>query len=282
MYRYLLLIAVLCITIVGKISAQIPKWKQGYLDIHTIFTGHGNSQYIVFPDGTTMMIDAGDHWTEPYNKRYAPMRASRIYPDSTFTAAKAIVNYVNQAQSGQQKGIDYFLITHFHSDHYGEANPIFPKSPKGGYILNGLTELAEYLPIRTIVDRGYPNYDFPVDMRHRVKEDGSPQDPSFANYLKFIEYQQAKNGLKVEKFDVGSNRQFVPLKVLGGSFPKFTVQNIKASNVLWTGKGEDTQALFSKDDITSGTQNFNENPLSCALVIKYGKFSTKRVKIRRF
>ena len=273
MYRYLLLIAVLCITIVGKISAQIPKWKQGYLDIHTIFTGHGNSQYIVFPDGTTMMIDAGDHWTEPYNKRYAPMRASRIYPDSTFTAAKAIVNYVNQAQSGQQKGIDYFLITHFHSDHYGEANPIFPKSPKGGYILNGLTELAEYLPIRTIVDRGYPNYDFPVDMRHRVKEDGSPQDPSFANYLKFIEYQQAKNGLKVEKFDVGSNRQFVPLKVLGGSFPKFTVQNIKASNVLWTGKGEDTQALFSKDDITSGTQNFNENPLSCALVIKYGKFS---------
>jgi len=273
MYRYLLLLAALCIVFAGKVCAQIPKWEKGYLDIHTIFTGHGNSQYIVFPDGTTMMIDAGDHWTKPYNKRYAPMRASRIYPDSTFTAAKAIANYVNQAQSGQHKGIDYFLITHFHSDHYGEANPIFPKSQKGDYILNGLTELAEYLPIRTIVDRGYPNYDFPVDMRHRVKEDGSPQDPSFANYLKFIEYQQAKNGLKVEKFDVGSNRQFVPLKELGGSFPKFKVQNIKASNVLWTGKGKETKVMFSREDIMGGSKIFNENPLSCALVIKYGNFS---------
>jgi hypothetical protein len=34
-------------------------WKRGYLDIHHISTGRGSSAFILGPDGTTMMIDAG-------------------------------------------------------------------------------------------------------------------------------------------------------------------------------------------------------------------------------
>ncbi|MCH3982009.1 MAG: MBL fold metallo-hydrolase [Prevotella sp.] len=272
MKRSLVFVLLVPFLFVVRMSAQIPQWKKGYLDIHTIFTGHGNSQYIVFPDGTTLMIDAGDHRTDPYNRKYAPMRCSPIYPDSTFTAASAIANYIRQAQSGQHEVIDYFLITHFHSDHYGEANPVFPMSPQGNYILNGLTELAAYIPIHTIVDRGYPQYAFPVDMRHRVNDDGSPKDPSFHNYLQFIQYQMEKKGLKVEKFDVGSDRQFVPLGTWDKTYPSFSVRNIKAGNIMWTGKGRRTKVLFSKDDLMGNSNVFNENPLSCAIVIRYGSF----------
>ena len=43
-------------------SAQdyLPEWKEGYMDIHTIATGRGDATFIVMPDGTTLLIDAGD------------------------------------------------------------------------------------------------------------------------------------------------------------------------------------------------------------------------------
>ena len=45
------------------VSAQeyLPKWQEGYMDIHTIATGRGDATFIVMPDGTTLMIDAGDN-----------------------------------------------------------------------------------------------------------------------------------------------------------------------------------------------------------------------------
>ena len=39
----------------------LPDWREGYLDIHTIATGRGDACLIIMPDGTTMMIDAGDN-----------------------------------------------------------------------------------------------------------------------------------------------------------------------------------------------------------------------------
>ena len=39
----------------------LPKWQEGYMDIHTIATGRGDATFIVMPDGTTLMIDAGDN-----------------------------------------------------------------------------------------------------------------------------------------------------------------------------------------------------------------------------
>ena len=39
----------------------LAPWKPGELKIHLIHTGVGECQFLVFPDGTTMMIDCGDH-----------------------------------------------------------------------------------------------------------------------------------------------------------------------------------------------------------------------------
>ena len=38
---------------------QLPQWEEGYFDIHSINSGRGESFYYIFPDGTTLLIDAG-------------------------------------------------------------------------------------------------------------------------------------------------------------------------------------------------------------------------------
>ena len=38
----------------------VESWREGYLDIHSIATGKGDASLVVMPDGTTMLIDAGD------------------------------------------------------------------------------------------------------------------------------------------------------------------------------------------------------------------------------
>ena len=45
---------------VDKVYEYLPEWQAGYLDIHQVSTGRGNAAYLIFPDGTTMLLDAGD------------------------------------------------------------------------------------------------------------------------------------------------------------------------------------------------------------------------------
>ncbi len=40
-------------------------WSEGFMDIHHINTGRGNSTFFVLPDGTTMLVDAGAANEEP-------------------------------------------------------------------------------------------------------------------------------------------------------------------------------------------------------------------------
>ena len=39
---------------------SLPAWTPGTLDIHQIVTGRGNAAFMMFPDGTTLLLDAGD------------------------------------------------------------------------------------------------------------------------------------------------------------------------------------------------------------------------------
>ena len=54
-----------CMFIVGCHSNQetgkrYVGWKPGEMEIHHIYTGRGESNFMIFPDGTTMLVDAGD------------------------------------------------------------------------------------------------------------------------------------------------------------------------------------------------------------------------------
>ena len=46
--------------IAQEVGQRLPKWREGQMEIHHINTGRGVCTFCIFPDGTTMLIDAGD------------------------------------------------------------------------------------------------------------------------------------------------------------------------------------------------------------------------------
>lgn len=62
MKKLLLLIGLLSPLFVfsQQVGAPLPDWEDGILDIHHISTGRGDAAFMIFPDGTTMLVDAGE------------------------------------------------------------------------------------------------------------------------------------------------------------------------------------------------------------------------------
>ena len=48
-----------------QVGQPLPAWTPGTLDIHQINTGRGNAALLIFPDGTSMLLDAGDGGNPP-------------------------------------------------------------------------------------------------------------------------------------------------------------------------------------------------------------------------
>jgi len=159
-----------------------------------------------------------------------------------------------------RKQLDYFLPTHFHSDHIGEASEETPLSKDGTYRLTGIMEVAESIPIHKIIDRGYPTYDYP-------KVDKSPDA---LNYTAFVRSQAAR-GIEIERFVPGSNRQ-VQLLTGQASYPGFSVRNLAANGAVWTGSGEETKEQFPAIATLHPNAIPTENMCSLALRMDYGKF----------
>lgn len=41
------------------VGEVLPPWTPGTLDVHQINTGKGDAALFIFPDGTTLLVDAG-------------------------------------------------------------------------------------------------------------------------------------------------------------------------------------------------------------------------------
>ncbi len=241
-------------------QTHLPRWEKGFLDIHFISTGRGNSAFYVMPDGTTLLVDVGEL---PSNN---DGRGSPAVPDSSKSAAQWVADYIQQFHpDGQKAALDYALITHYHGDHMGSAREARHMHSEGKYKLFGITELGSIVAIRKLIDRGY---DHPLDFRQAAKE---PQSDSmrglgqFADYWKFIEYQKKTNGLVYEKFRVGSVSQLQLTK--SREYADFTIKNLFANG--------DVADIY---DTTVAVRKFkkgemiDENNLSCGIRISYGKF----------
>ena len=42
-------------------AETFPGWRRGALQVHFIHTGVAESIFFILPDGTTMLVDCGDH-----------------------------------------------------------------------------------------------------------------------------------------------------------------------------------------------------------------------------
>ncbi len=236
---------------------KLPAWSAGCLDIHHIATGRGSCAFLVLPDGTTMLIDAGDVSREPHLEEY--LVAPR--PDASMRPGQWAARYIQRHLPADNDGIDYFVLTHLHNDHMGSSTPTKPVSKFGGYRLSGITDIAEVMPVRKILDRAYPTYDYPASLA----------DVHQLNYIAFVR-SAVTRGTVAERFQPGTVGQIKLLRNQA-AYRDFAVRNLAANGEVWTGLGEATRKMFPSRETLAKEQYPDENMCSAALKIEYGSFS---------
>jgi hypothetical protein len=140
--------------------------------------------------------------------------------------------------------IDYGYLTHFHDDH-----------------MNAMVDVAERLPIRRMLDRGWPDYDYP-SADHREF-----QAPAFLRYRELL----GRGVVKGERLRPGRNDQIVLLSD-PGKYPEFEVRNIAANGEIWTGVANETRRHVPPLDGLDRQDWPTENMSSLAIRVSYGRF----------
>ncbi|MDF9832621.1 beta-lactamase superfamily II metal-dependent hydrolase [Ereboglobus sp. PH5-5] len=232
-----------------KVGDPLPPWSEGCLDIHHINTGRGESSFIIMPDGTTMLVDAGAVAEKP---RWSP----EARPDASRAPGEWIARYIARAmRATPKKTVSYAMLSHFHIDHMGALSKNTPDSRTGPYKASGITEVADFVPFEKIIDRAWPDY----------KGRGGPwNDAKMKNYRKFVDWQIANKGMKAERFKVGVNNQ-ITLVNNPANYPNFEIRNLSNDGIVWTGTGAETRDALG-EHTTSG------NKCSIAFRLAYGKF----------
>lgn len=44
-----------------SVGGTWPGWQPGHFQLHSIYTGVCESMFLIYPDGTSMLLDCGDH-----------------------------------------------------------------------------------------------------------------------------------------------------------------------------------------------------------------------------
>ena len=165
-------------------------WKKGELDIHFIYTGRGEAVFYIFPDGTSMLVDAGDHQAS------VPMTDPK--PDLSRRGGEWVARYIERVNPAGRE-VDYMMLSHFHSDHSGSVSLNAPttKGRTPDYKLVGIADVGESIRFKNFIDRGFPNYNYPMAIN----------DPHISNYKNFVSWQKQQYGAKQEAFKVGAVNQ---------------------------------------------------------------------------
>lgn len=234
-----------------------PAWEKGEMEIHHIYTGRGESNFMIFPDGTSLLVDVGDWDPSDYPKMCKPL------PDDSRRAGSWVARYVQRVNPHGNK-VDYLMVSHFHSDHTGDSSlPLSStESQDPNYVLVGITEAGQSLQFGSVFDRGYPSYSYPLPI----------QGPDVENYRSFLENKKREYGLQQETFTVGQENQ-ICLKYNHAKYRSlFNIRNLASNGEIWTGKEGETHRYYDLDKANVESKWQNENSKSIAIRISYGPF----------
>lgn len=253
MKRFLIVLMLLANGFSLRAQEFLPEWKPGFLDIHNIATGRGDATFIILPDATTMLVDCGE-----MNEKWGVPQV----PDDSRTPAEWVVNYIGHFSRNliHPQKIDYLLITHFHADHVGMGAML--KDGDKGYKVCGVMRVGDFFSFGNIVDRGYPDYSFPSSQK-LLKECGV-----LPHYKAFAKYQEQTYGTRLQRFKIGSNKQFCLQNAPSAYKGEFEIRNLAANAEIWSGHGLHSSKMYS-----GGISLFDENVLSCVFRLRYGRFS---------
>ena len=220
----------------------LPPWKTGEFQIHFIYTGVAESQFWIMPDGTTMLIDCGDHPAYTRGKK-----ALWLLPNGKRHAGEWIARYVARVNPSGTN-VDYMMISHHHADHAGTEG------------WGGFMQAAETLKFSRGFDRGWPNFDEPIP---NERCDG----PSYQHIRKTIDHLVERDGLKMEKFNVGAVNQVAMLRS-AADYPGFKVTNITGNGKILCRDGSVRDLYAEKHN----AKRLNENGMSLGIIAQYGPF----------
>lgn len=210
------------------------------MDVHFINTGRGDAALLIFPDGTSLQIDAGDGgWG-------APPRGVDPKPDDSRPAGEWLARYAKRVLAhDEEPKIDYAMLTHLHGDH-----------------MSGFEDLAAHIPVGVMLDRDYPDYDYPAKQ---------PEGEA-TEYIAFVKKAVKDGRMKAQRLIPGRADQIRLLRD-SEAFPDFEVRNIAANGEVWTGVGTATRKHFPSNlkSLSKG-EGPSENQSSAAIRVSYGAF----------
>lgn len=221
-----------------SVGSPLPPWQPGTLDIHIINTGRGDAALLILPDGTTLQFDAGDGGAPVGSPRGVP-----VAPDGTRRPGEWIARYAARVMSHYRTpGIDYGVLSHMHDDHLGA----FP-------------ELARHVPIRTMLDRAWPEYG---------DASSGGAFPATDAYVSFAR----SDASRMARFEPGRADQIKLIRE-PGAYPDFVVRNLFANGQVWTGAGQATRSRFPDNAAALPADDRpNENESSLGIRVSYGAF----------
>jgi glyoxylase-like metal-dependent hydrolase (beta-lactamase superfamily II) len=258
--------AALCLTdwekafAMGRDDIQVGKawqgWKEGQFQIHFIYTGVAESMFLIFPDGTTMLLDCGDFDALARGEKAVP-----LLPSAQRHAGEWIARYVTRVNPAVTD-VDYMLLTHYHNDHAGSDRFYAEKIIRDGeeYALSGFSQAAETLNFRKAIDRCYPDAD-------EVLQYADAE--TVGHMQRFYRYMQKHRGLKIEKFRLGASDQIVQLHH-PSKYPLFRVRNICGGGCIAAEDGNITDLFAARK--AAGKAVKSENAMSLGMVFSYGDF----------
>lgn len=263
-----------------EIGKTVPAWQKGEMDIHFINTTSGESMFIIFPDGTQMLIDAASSAVATNSNGNTTNSGIRSRWDPTksgLRGSQIIGAYINKCMEWTgNKNIDYAVVTHLHNDHIGGYSSATPKSTNSStYYATGMAEILDNFQVDRLLDRGYPAYNYPFDMA-KLADNAA----NCASYINAVKWHVANKGLKAELFKAGSDSQIALVRD-AASYPGVKVRNIAVNGEIWTGIGSTTNKTFpslaeisyaNSKDIGNTDNCPPENINSCVMKISYGKF----------
>ncbi|MBQ9463619.1 MAG: hypothetical protein IJU68_08220 [Bacteroidales bacterium] len=240
----------------AAVGEVLPPWAEGWLDIHAISTGRGECTFFIMPDGTSMVIDAGEvvtSTTSPVSVTQRPNSDTRAY----FTQAKYMKHFL---EATGHDYLDYAVMSHFHIDHFG--------TPKGkgfivsseGYTQTGMMAIYTTLPYKKLLDRAWSADDSEYDFIDKSASNYSTG--TVGDYTEFVKYATTKKGLVMERFSAGTDEQLT-LQYNKVKYPTFKIFNWAVNGEYWNG----TTMIDAY-----GSAIPAENGTSCISLISYGKF----------
>ena len=205
-----------------RAGQKFPAWKEGEFQTHFIHTGVGEGIFLIFPDGTTMLLDCGDQAAVTRRELAVP-----IVPGPERLAGEWIARYIARVAPkslSTRNGLpllDYMMLTHYHNDHAGSTKwqSIYPDG-KGlpNCCRSGFELVAEHFAFDTALDRAFP------DFQDRCDNVAADLD-ALEHIQRLYQALQERDGLRLETFRLGNNGQ-VAMRHRPADYPDFSVTNI--------------------------------------------------------